>query len=98
MDLSLVVIIFLFNKKAQFVLAKSTGALTCLLGLLIISRASAQTTTVTGSMSVSTVISADSPAANPNGSTGSYCSISAGNMNFAGLHGFINYCNFSGVC
>jgi spore coat protein U-like protein len=76
-----------FKKRAKFVLAKSTGALTCLLGLLIISRASAQTTTVTGSMSVSTVISADSPAANPNGSTGSYCSISAGNMNFAAYTG-----------
>jgi hypothetical protein len=42
-----------FKKRVKVILAKSTTALTCLLGLLIISRASAQSTTVTGSMAAS---------------------------------------------
>ena len=78
---------FFFNNKAQFVLAKSTGALTFFLGLLIISRASAQSTTATGSMGVTTMILAGSPAANNYGGTGSYCSVSADNMNFAAYTG-----------
>ena len=75
------------QKRAKVLLAKSTSTLTYLLGLLIISRASAQSTTVTGSMGVTTMILAGSPAANNYGGTGSYCSVSAGNMNFAAYTG-----------
>lgn len=75
------------QKRAKVLLAKSTSTLTCLLGLLIISRASAQSTTATGSMGVTTMILAGSPAANNYGGTGSYCSVSASNMNFAAYTG-----------
>ena len=68
-----------YFKKVKVVLAKSTSALTCLLGLLIISRASAQNTTATGSMAVSTMISGSGPLNNG----GSSCSVSASNMDFA---------------
>ena len=76
-----------FKKRARVVLAKSTAALSCLLGLLIISRVSAQSTTATGSMTVSTMILAGSPAANKYSGVGSYCSVSADNMNFAAYTG-----------
>ena len=75
-----------FKKKAKVVLTKSTGALICLLGLLIISGASAQSTTVTGSMSVSTMILSGSTPTKM-GVTGSSCSVSAENMNFAAYTG-----------
>jgi len=68
-----------YFKKVKVVLAKSTSALTCLLSLLIISRASAQNTTATGSMAVSTMISGTGPLNNG----GSSCSVSASNMDFA---------------
>jgi hypothetical protein len=68
-----------YFKKVKVVLAKSTSALTCLLSLLIISRASAQNTTATGSMAVSTMISGSGPLNNG----GSSCSVSASNMDFA---------------
>jgi hypothetical protein len=68
-----------YFKKVKVVLAKSTSALTCLLSLLIISRASAQNTTATGSMAVSTMISGSGPSNNG----GSSCSVSASNMDFA---------------
>ena len=68
-----------YFKKVKVVLAKSTSALTCLLGLLITSRASAQNTTATGSMAVSTMISGSGPLNNG----GSSCSVSASNMDFA---------------
>ena len=61
-----------FKKRAKVLLAKSTGALICLLGMLIISRASAQSTTATGSMSVSTMILSGSGPTNMGG-TGSSC-------------------------
>ena len=60
--------------------------LTCLLGLLTISRAYAQSTTATGLMAVSTMILAGSPATLNNGETGS-CSVSAGDLNFAAYTG-----------
>jgi hypothetical protein len=68
-----------YFKKVKVVLAKSTSALTCLLSLLITSRASAQNTTATGSMAVSTMISGSGPLNNG----GSSCSVSASNMDFA---------------
>ena len=68
-----------YFKKVKVALAKSTSALTCLLSLLIISRASAQNTTATGSMAVSTTISGSGPLNNG----GSSCSVSASNMDFA---------------
>lgn len=68
-----------YFKKVKVVLAKSTSALTCLLSLLIISRASAQNTTATGSMAVSTMISGSGPLNNGKSS----CSVSASNMDFA---------------
>ena len=61
---------FFFSKKTKIVTAKTTTALTCLLGLLIISRASGQASTATGSMVVSTSVS-------------STCTVSAGAMSFA---------------
>lgn len=73
-----------FKKREKVVLAKSTAALTCLLGLLIISRASAQTGSATGSMAVSVVIL---PGSGPTGNTSSSCSVSASNMNFADYTG-----------
>ena len=75
-----------FKKREKVVLAKSTAALTCLLGLLIISRASAQTSSATGSMAVSVVVLSGS---DPNnyGNTSSSCSVSASNMNFADYTG-----------
>ena len=76
-----------FKKRAKVVLAKSTAALTCLLGLLIISRASAQTSSATGSMAVSVVILSGSYPTNNNGNTSSSCSVSASNMNFADYTG-----------
>ena len=75
-----------FKKRAKVLLAKSTSALICLLGMLIISRASAQSTTATGSMSVSTAILSGSVPTNMGG-TGSSCSVSAENMNFAAYTG-----------
>jgi spore coat protein U-like protein len=75
-----------FKKKANLVLAKSTAALSCLLSLLIISRASAQTGSATGSMAVSVVILSGSGPTN-NGNTSSSCSVSASNMNFADYAG-----------
>ena len=64
------------------VLAKSTTALTCLLGLLIILRAPARSATATGSMGVSTIVSSSSGGLSGGGG-GSSCSVSAGNMTFA---------------
>ena len=61
---------FFFSKKTKIVTAKTTTALTCLLGLLIISRVSAQAASTTGTMAVSTTVSAS-------------CTVSAGNMTFA---------------
>ena len=61
-----------FVKKSKMSLAKSTTALTCLIGSLIIVSSDlvgAQTTTATGSMAVSTSIARS-------------CTISAGTMNF----------------
>ena len=75
-----------FKKRAKVLLAKSTGAFICLLGMLIISRASAQSTTATGSMSVSTMILSGSGPTTMGG-TGSSCSVSAENMNFAAYTG-----------
>jgi spore coat protein U-like protein len=62
------------------VLAKSTTALTCLLGLLIILRTPAQSATATGSMGVSTIVLSGSGGL---GGGGSSCSVSASNMTFA---------------
>jgi spore coat protein U-like protein len=60
-----------FVKKTKMSLAKSTTALTCLVGALIISSdLGAQTTTTTGSMAVATSVAAS-------------CTISAGTMTFA---------------
>jgi hypothetical protein len=70
-----------YFKKVKVVLAKSTSALTCLLSLLIISRASAQNTTATGSMAVSSMILISGSGPLNNG--GSSCSVSASNMDFA---------------
>ena len=76
-----------FKKKREKVFrAKKTGVLTCLLGLITISRAYAQSTTATGLMAVSTMILAGSPATLNNGETGS-CSVSAGDLNFAAYTG-----------
>jgi len=60
-------------KKSKMSLAKTTTALTCLIGSLIISSSSA-TTTTTGSMAVSSSIS-------------STCTISAASMTFAAYTG-----------
>jgi len=68
-----------YFKKVKVVLAKSTSALTCLLSLLIISRASAQNTTVTASMIVSTIVGSSDGLSGG----GSSCSVSASNMDFA---------------
>ena len=68
-----------YFKKVKVVLARSTSALTCLLGLLIISRASAQNNTVTASMIVSTIVGSSGGAS----VGGSSCSVSASNMDFA---------------
>ena len=66
---------FLNNKKTKIVLAKSTTALTCLFGLWIVSNIPAQaSTTTTGTMAVSTTVSAT-------------CTVSAGNMTFAAYTG-----------
>ena len=69
-----------YFKKVKVVLARSTSALTCLLGLLIISRASAQNNTVTASMIVSTIVGSSGGGLSVGGSS---CSVSASNMNFA---------------
>jgi len=61
------------NKISKVAIAKSTTALTCMLGLLITSEALAQTTT-TGSMAVSTTVS-------------SSCTVAAANMTFAAYTG-----------
>ena len=64
-----------FVKKTKMSLAKSTTALTCLVGALIISSdLGAQTTTTTGSMAVATSVAAS-------------CTISAGTMTFAAYTG-----------
>jgi len=71
--------ILFFKKRAKVILAKSTAALTCILGLLIISRASAQSNTATGAMSISVVVL---PGSDPTSNPSSSCSVSASNMNF----------------
>ena len=70
-----------FKKRAKVVLAKSTTTLTCLLGLLIILRAPAQSATATGSMGVSTIVVGIGSGGVSVG--GSSCLVSAGNMTFA---------------
>jgi spore coat protein U-like protein len=78
--------LFFKKNEKKYSEQKKTGVLTCLLGLLTISRAYAQSTTATGLMAVSTMILAGSPATLNNGETGS-CSVSAGDLNFAAYTG-----------